>query len=153
MNNTNLMRRIVLLLLSAFLVLGCNGEKKQAAYECEQYLNLAERAFSEGDYQVSLARQSRDWDSSSQHLQEAMRYFQEAGKNAKEASSIASYYESTVEDEADKAARASSDAYSNARRAAYSTNNNEVERLTSQSQRDAYDGKKAIEQAKRYLWY
>ena len=63
------MKRIILLLLSALLLLGCNGEKKQAAYECEQYLNLAERAFSEGDYQVGLARQSRDWDSSSQHLQ------------------------------------------------------------------------------------
>lgn len=147
------MKRIILLLLSALLLLGCNGEKKQAAYECEMYLNQAERAFSEGDYQVSLARNARDWGSSRQYLQEAIRYFQEAGKNAKEAASIASYYESTVEDEANKAVRKSSDASSSARLAASSTNNNEVERLTSQSQSDAYNGKKAIGQAKRYLWY
>ena len=142
------MKRLFFLLSTIIILFGCNGNKKQAAYECEDYLNKAYEALDDGYYQVTQARRDPNLYNARNFLDRAERCFDDASSYAKKAADIASDYDYDVESFAKKASSHANDASNYARKAASTNENYEIDRYTQSSQSCASDGQKDIKDAK-----
>lgn len=147
------MKRVFFAVIACLILFGCNGAKKQAAYECSDYLKQAYEAFDDGDYQVLQARRAPDWSSMRNYLQKAISYFDDAEKYSKKAADIASDYDSDVESYAKKAMSSADDARQHAKKAYSSTEDYYVDTETNRSKSSASDGMSLIKKAQDNLWY
>lgn len=132
---------------------GCNGTKKDAAYECADYLDKAYEAFDDGYHQIQQARRSSDWNSTRTYLRSAMYYFDDAERYSKDAANIASDYDYDVESYSKKAMTYASDARSYAQKAFSSTDDDFVDYETKLSQSASSEGMSLVKKAKDNLWY
>lgn len=147
------MKQFLLFLFTLTLVLGCNGAKKEAAYECSGFLDQAYEAFSDANYEIRQARSSRDWNSTRSHLQRAMSYSRDAEGYLEMAANIASVYDSEVVGYSKQGIQYARDTYNYANQAYSSTSNTFVEGQTTECQRSITSGERAVINAKNYLWY
>ena len=147
------MRKIISFLFTLTLLFGCNGAKKEAAYECSEFLDKAYEAFSDANYQVHQARSVRDWNGMRSHLQRAMSYCRDAEAYLEMAVNIASDYDSGVVGYSKKGIQYARDAYNYANQAYASSNNTFVDNQTAECLRSITGGERAINDAKNNLWY